>query len=137
MVNAFKDQIGSSVESTIAKKLTEGVSDLDSFLQSLPKEIPVDDKAALNVTFTSDPILKDSSITFEIDGLFTKRETNQVLKSFFRKSVSTVICPGNSKMLGISVDEAVFNSAAALYYNVSSQVFWFLLYNIVNENELS
>ncbi|EOA40204.1 hypothetical protein CARUB_v10008924mg [Capsella rubella] len=117
MVNAFKDQIGSSVESTISKKLTEGVSDLDSFLQSLPKEIPVDDKAALNVTFTSDPIYKDSSITFEIDGLFNKRETNQVLKSFFRKSLSSVICPGNSQMLGISVDEAVFNSAAALYYN--------------------
>ncbi|XP_010457566.1 PREDICTED: putative BPI/LBP family protein At1g04970 isoform X2 [Camelina sativa] len=116
MVNAFKDQIGSSVESTIAKKLTEGVSDLDSFLQSLPKEIPVDDKAALNVTFTTDPILKDSSITFEIDGLFNKRKTNHVLKSF-RESVSSVICPGNSKMLGISVDEAVFNSAAALYYN--------------------
>ncbi|CAH8251196.1 unnamed protein product [Arabidopsis lyrata] len=117
MVNAFKDQIGSSVESTIAKKLTEGVSDLDSFLQNLPKEIPVDDNAALNVTFTSDPILRNSSITFEIDGLFTKGETNQFLKSFFRKSVSLVICPGNSKMLGISVDEAVFNSAAALYYN--------------------
>ncbi|XP_024008742.1 putative BPI/LBP family protein At1g04970 isoform X2 [Eutrema salsugineum] len=117
MVNAFKDQIGASVESTIAKKLSEGVSDLDSFLQSLPKEIPVDDKAALNVTFTSDPILKDSSVTFEIDGLFTKRETNQDLKSFFRNSASSAICPGNSKMLGISVDEAVFNSAAALYYN--------------------
>lgn len=121
MVNAFKDQIGASVESTITKKLTEGVSDLDSFLRSLPKEIPVDDKAALNLTFTSDPILRNSSITFEIDGLFTKRETiNQDLKSFFRKSVSSGICPGNTKMLGISVDEAVFNSAAALYYDVSS-----------------
>lgn len=120
MVNAFKDQIGASVETTIAKKLSEGVSDLDSFLQSLPKEIPVDDKAALNVTFTDNPILRNSSITFEIDGLFTKRETNKVLKSFFRKSVPSAICPGNSKMLGISVDEAVFNSAAALYYNVSS-----------------
>lgn len=121
MVNAFKDQIGASVETTISNKLTEGVSDLDSFLQSLPKEIPVDDKAALNVTFTSDPILRDSSITFEIDGLFTKTETNQVLKSSsFRKSAApSAICPGNSKMLGISLDEAVFNSAAALYYNVS------------------
>uniref|UniRef100_A0A1J3J382 Putative BPI/LBP family protein n=1 Tax=Noccaea caerulescens TaxID=107243 RepID=A0A1J3J382_NOCCA len=118
MVNAFKDQIGASVESTISKKLTEGVSDLDSFLQSLPKEIPVDDKAALNLTFTSDPVLRNSSITFEIDGLFTKRETiNQDLKSFFRKSVSSGICPENTKMLGISVDEAVFNSAAALYYD--------------------
>ncbi|CAH2038891.1 unnamed protein product [Thlaspi arvense] len=113
MVNAFKDQIGASVETTIANKLSEGVSDLDSFLQSLPKEIPVDDNAALNVTFTSDPILRNSSITFEIDGLFTKTETNRV----FRKSLSSVICPGNSKMLGISLDEDVFNSAAALYYN--------------------
>lgn len=119
MVNAFKDQIGASVESTIANKLSEGVSDLDSFLQSLPKEIPVDDKAALNVTFTTDPILRDSSITFEIDGLFTKAETNQVLKSSsLRNSAPSSICPGNSKMLGISLDEAVFNSAAALYYNV-------------------
>ncbi|KFK42843.1 hypothetical protein AALP_AA1G046400 [Arabis alpina] len=117
MVNAFKDQIGASVETTIAKKLSEGVSDLDSFLQSLPKEIPVDDKAALNVTFTDNPILRNSSITFEIDGLFTKREANQILKSHLRKSVPEAICPGNSKMLGISVDEAVFNSAAALYYN--------------------
>ncbi|CAN8295583.1 unnamed protein product [Cochlearia groenlandica] len=117
MVNAFKDQIGASVESTIAKKLTDGVSDLDSFLQSLPKEIPVDDKAALNVTFTNDPILRDSSITFEINGLFTKRETSRAVKSFLRNSVSSIICPGNSKMLGISVDEDVFNSAAALYYN--------------------
>ncbi|KAJ0245062.1 putative BPI/LBP family protein [Hirschfeldia incana] len=117
MVNAFKDQIGASVESTISNKLTEGVSDLDSFLQSLPKEIPVDEKAALNVTFTSDPVLRDSSITFEIDGLFTKTEMNQVLKSSLRKTVPSAICPENSKMLGISLDEAVFNSAAALYYN--------------------
>nr|VDD41548.1 unnamed protein product [Brassica oleracea] len=118
MVNAFKDQIGASVESTISNKLSEGVSDLDSFLQSLPKEIPVDDKAALNVTFTTDPILRDSSITFEIDGLFTKAETNQVLRSSsLRNSAPSSICPGNSKMLGISLDEAVFNSAAALYYN--------------------
>lgn len=129
MVNAFKDQIGASVESTIANKLSEGVSDLDSFLQSLPKEIPVDDKAALNVTFTTDPILRDSSITFEIDGLFTKAETNQVLKSSsLRNSAPSSICPGNSKMLGISLDEAVFNSAAALYYNVSSLMVLIFIY---------
>ncbi|XP_010542995.1 PREDICTED: putative BPI/LBP family protein At1g04970 [Tarenaya hassleriana] len=117
MINAFKDQIGSGVESTITKKLNEGVTELDSFLQSLPKEIPVDDKAALNVTFTTDPILSNSSVTFEINGLFTKREIIQAMEFYQRNSLSSFPCPEDSKMLGISVDEAVFNSASALYYN--------------------
>ncbi|KAK4846290.1 hypothetical protein QYF36_015471 [Acer negundo] len=81
MVDAFDEKIGSAVENAITKKLKEGILKLDSFLQALPKDVPVDDHASLNVTFVDNPVLNQS------------------------------------KMLGISLDEAVFNSASVLYYD--------------------
>uniref|UniRef100_A0A2N9EPR4 Lipid-binding serum glycoprotein C-terminal domain-containing protein n=1 Tax=Fagus sylvatica TaxID=28930 RepID=A0A2N9EPR4_FAGSY len=119
MVNAFEEQIGSAVESAITKKLNEGILKLDSFLQALPKEIPVDDNASLNVTFVNDPLLSNSSIEFEINGLFTGRKRDPVPRYHHENSQTLVFCPDSSKMLGIALDEAVFNSASSLYYNAA------------------
>ncbi|XP_061962660.1 putative BPI/LBP family protein At1g04970 isoform X2 [Populus nigra] len=87
MIDAFEEQIGSAVENAITKNLGEGILKLDLFLQSLPKEIPVDDDASINVTFVDNPSLSNSSVGFDINGLFTARK------------------------------KAVFNSASALYYD--------------------
>ncbi|KAF5482545.1 hypothetical protein F2P56_003103 [Juglans regia] len=119
MVDAFEGQIGSAVEKAITKKLDEGILKLDSFLQTLPKEIPVDDNASLNITFVNDPLLSNSSIVFEINGLFTGRKRAPVPKHRLENSQSSVFCPSSSRMLGITLDEAVFNSASAFYYNAS------------------
>ncbi|XP_059452056.1 putative BPI/LBP family protein At1g04970 [Corylus avellana] len=119
MIDAFEDQIGSAVENAITKKLEEGILKLDSFLQALPKEIPVDDNASLNVTFVKDPSLSNSSIGFEINGLFTERKRDLVPKYRSANTQPSVFCPDSSKMLGISLDEAVFNSASFLYYNAT------------------
>lgn len=119
MIDAFADQIGSAVESAITKKLSEGVLKFDSFLQALPKELPVDENASLNVTVVEDPLLINSSIGFEINGLFTERTRNLVPKYRSANSEPLVFCPDSSKMLGISLDEAVFNSASSLYYNAT------------------
>lgn len=119
VVDAFEKQIGSAMESAITKELGQGVIKLDSHLQSLPKEISVEDVAALNVTFVGQPSITNSSIGFDIDGSFLEVERT------IRKSISTQkfhalpICNNQSKMLGISVDEAVFNSASTLFYDVS------------------
>lgn len=118
MVDAFEGQIGSAVEKAITRKLEEGILKLDSFLQTLPKEIPVDDNASLNITFVNDPLLSNSSIVFEINGLFTGRKRAPVPKHRLENSQSSVFCPSSSRMLGITLDEAVFNSASAFYYNV-------------------
>lgn len=119
MVDAFEGQIGSAVEKAITKKLDEGILKLDSFLQALPKEIPVDDNASLNITFVNDPLLSNSSIVFEINGLFTGRKrAAPVPKHLHANSQSLVFCPNSSQMLGITLDEDVFNSASAFYYNV-------------------
>lgn len=124
MVDAFEKQIGSAVENAIAKKLEEGVSKLETLLQGLPKEVAVDDSAALNVTFVSDPLLTNYSIGFGINGLFTKMKKD-VVSSYYHKNLQpSVACTNPSKMLGISLDEAVFNSASTLYFNVSSGIFY-------------
>ncbi|XP_023874276.1 putative BPI/LBP family protein At1g04970 [Quercus suber] len=119
MIDAFEEQIGSAVESAITKKLKEGILKLDTFLQALPKEIPVDDNASLNVTFVNDPLLSNASVGFEINGLFTERKRDPVLGYRHENSKTSVFCPDSSKMVGISLDEAVFNSASALYYNAT------------------
>ncbi|KAJ7960308.1 Lipid binding protein BPI/LBP [Quillaja saponaria] len=117
MIDAFEGKIESAVENAITKKLEEGISRLDSFLQSLPKFLPVDDKASLNVTFVNDPLLTKSSIGFEINGLFVERKMTLVSNNHHKNLQSLVFCADSSKMLGIALDEAVFNSASALYYN--------------------
>ncbi|KAE8676325.1 putative BPI/LBP family protein [Hibiscus syriacus] len=118
MINAFEGQIGSAVESAIANKLKDGILKLDSFLQSLPKEIPVDDNASLNVSFVENPLLSNSSIEFDINGLFTDiKKVPAVSKNYQQTQQPSVLCTDQSKMLGISLDEAVFNSASALYYD--------------------
>ncbi len=131
MVNAFEEQIGSAVESAITKKLNEGILKLDSFLQALPKEIPVDDNASLNVTFVNDPLLSNSSIEFEINGLFTGRKRDPVPRYHHENSQTLVFCPDSSKMLGIALDEAVFNSASSLYYNVSLELLQSLCFCLI------
>lgn len=117
MIDAFEGQIASAVESTLTKKLGEGILQLDSFLQGLPKEILVDDIAALNVTFVGEPSLSNASIGFDINGLFISRKKASVGKYYHKSSESSLFCTDQSKMVEISLEEAVFNSASALYYN--------------------
>ncbi|CAM8949764.1 unnamed protein product [Rhodiola kirilowii] len=117
VVDAFEGQIGSAMESAITKELGQGVFKLDSLLQSLPREISVEDVAAINITFVGQPLISNSSIGFDIDGSFMETETT-VLTSPSRGNLRSLpLCNNQSKMLGISVDEAVFNSASALFYD--------------------
>ena len=120
-VEAFVGQIKSAVETTITKQLKEGFLKLDSFLQNFPKEIPVDDVASLNVTFISDAVLCNSSIALGINGLFTPRDQSRNAK-LYKEYFRTLSCDDPSKMIGISIDAAVFNSASTLYFEVRSNL---------------
>lgn len=128
MIDAFEEQIGNAVENSITKKLKDGIVKLDTFLQALPKEIPLDDDTYLNATFVNEPVLSNSSIGFEINGLFTARRKPSVSEYHNKDSKALVSCSDPSKMLGIALDEAVFNSVAATYFDVSlgniPGVFW-------------
>ncbi|QCE01423.1 lipopolysaccharide-binding protein [Vigna unguiculata] len=118
VVDAFEEKIGSAVENAISKKLTKGISRLDSYLETLPKEVPVDDHTSLNVTFVNDVLLSDSSVGFETNGLFIKRNPSLPILDLYHNNLKLpILCTNSSKMVGITLDEAVFNSASALYYD--------------------
>ena len=67
----FKRKIASAVEDAISKKIRERKIKLDSLLQLLPKQVPVYSIAVLNVTFVDNPVLCNSSVEFEINGIVT------------------------------------------------------------------
>lgn len=143
----FAGQIESAVEEAITENLKEAILKLALSLESLPKRIPVDDIVSLNITFVNDFVLSNSSIGFEIDGLFTRRDqawaskyykehlvhkvsstpTDQNLKSnIYEGHFQALPCRDSSRMIGISIDEAVFHSASTLYFEVSSNLVWFM-----------
>ncbi|XP_019082628.1 PREDICTED: putative BPI/LBP family protein At3g20270 [Camelina sativa] len=113
VVDAFEKTIISTVENTVSKKILEKMKELDSFLQSLPKERKIDDSAAVNLTFTGNPVLGNSSVEVAISGLFMPKGdgvkvSGSPSSSFFREV---------NKMVTISIEEEVFNSATLVYFN--------------------
>ncbi|XP_076904713.1 putative BPI/LBP family protein At1g04970 isoform X2 [Bidens hawaiensis] len=119
ILDAFKEEIESTVAKTITNILKTEISKLGYVLQNLPKQIPVDGVAALNVTLVNSPFLSDSSLGFEINGLFIENKSD---KRLYGNSLQPPVrCSDPSKMIGIALDEAVFKSALALYYNISQQ----------------
>ncbi|XP_058070782.1 putative BPI/LBP family protein At1g04970 [Magnolia sinica] len=114
LVDAFEGKIRSAVAKAITKKLEEGIVKLDAFLQKIPKEVPVDDISALNATFVNDPLLSNSSVGFEINGLFMARDKVSLPKYYLRNSQTSAPC--NGQMLQISLDKAVLDSASDVYF---------------------
>jgi lipopolysaccharide-binding protein len=117
-VDGFHDHITSSVESAITQKITEGAEKLDSLLQSLPKEVNLDDVAFMNVTFVKDPLFKSSSVEFYISGLFVPSQRTLMHESHQVLAEGPHFLVDASKMLWISLDEAVFNSASDVLFQV-------------------
>lgn len=132
------------MEEAITKNLEGAILKLASFLESLPKQMPVDDIASLNVTFVNGISLSNSSIGFEIDGLFSRRDQawkygfyrdllfhredlyssrDQKRKlNLYEEHLQALSCRDSSEMIGISIDESVFHSASTLYFEVSTNL---------------
>ncbi|XVF70755.1 hypothetical protein PTKIN_Ptkin11bG0188100 [Pterospermum kingtungense] len=120
IIDAFQGKIVSAVEDAIVKKIREGIIKLDSLLHSLPKQMEVNGVVSLNVTFVDDPVLSGSSVELEINGLFTGTDGISVLTSYCHKgSQSFVSTKGSAKMIEISLDENVFESAASVYFDAN------------------
>lgn len=120
MVDAFEKKIISTVEETVSNKILEKMKKLDAKLQSLPKEGKIDDDVAVNLTFTGSPVLDDSSVEVGINGLFMANGDGGKKVS---GSISSFSTPRVKRMVGISIEEEVFNSATLVYFIVSSKSF--------------
>ncbi|KAG7582666.1 Lipid-binding serum glycoprotein C-terminal [Arabidopsis suecica] len=113
VVDAFQKMIISTVEKTVSIKIVEKMKRLDSFLQSLPKQRKIDDSAAVNLTFTGNPVLGNSSVEVDINGLFMPKGDDIKVSG----SHSSSFFGGVKRMVTISVEEEVFNSATLVYFN--------------------
>ena len=110
----FKRKIASAVEDAISKKIRERIIKLYSLLQSLPKQVPVYSIAVLNVTFVDNPVLCNSSVEFEINGIVTgtAKDAFVVSNSNHKGWRGSTFCRSPAKMIQISLQETVFNSAS-------------------------
>lgn len=118
VADAFNEDIISSVEDAVSNKIKDGIINVDSLLKSVPKEIQIDNVAAINVTIVNDPVFTDSSFELEIDGLFTANDET-VISSLQREvKEDSNSCGGVDKMILISLHEKVFHSAVSVYFEV-------------------
>ncbi|XP_074323012.1 putative BPI/LBP family protein At1g04970 [Apium graveolens] len=116
VADAFNEDIISSVEDVVSNKIKDGIIYVDSFLESVPKEIPVDNVAAINVTLVNDLVFSDSSFELEIDGLLTANDET-VISSLQREAKDdSNSCEGLNKMIWISLHEKVLDSAVSVYF---------------------
>ncbi|KAG6510347.1 hypothetical protein ZIOFF_028357 [Zingiber officinale] len=115
-IYAFANHIRSSVEDAIIKKITEGSEKLDLLLQTLPKKIDVDKISSLNTTFVDEPILTNSSLQLNINGLLISSNKIHAQNYLYKVSQLSNSCDGAQKMLSITLAEAVFNSASVIYF---------------------
>ncbi|BBH02055.1 lipid-binding serum glycoprotein family protein, partial [Prunus dulcis] len=119
LVDAFEGQIVSAVEDNISKKIREGIMKLDFLLQSLPKQIALDDIAALNVTFVGNPVFSNSSIEFQINGLFMAPNDDFASSLYNKGSLDPVPFNAPAKMVEISLHENVFSSVSLVFFNAN------------------
>ncbi|XP_020417130.1 putative BPI/LBP family protein At1g04970 isoform X3 [Prunus persica] len=119
LVDAFEGQIVSAVEDNISKKIREGIMKLDFLLQSLPKQIALDDIAALNVTFVGNPVFSNSSIEFQINGLFMAPNDDFASSLYNKGSLDPVPFNAPAKMVEISLHENVFSSVSLVFFKAN------------------
>lgn len=119
MVNAFQEKITSAVEDAVSKKIKEAIPNLDSLLQSLPKEVPVADIALLNVTIVDDPQLNESSLDLTINGLFSGKDEIAHSRQYHNALQASISCKEVDKMVKISLHEDVLKSASSVFFEVS------------------
>ncbi|XP_074324055.1 putative BPI/LBP family protein At1g04970 [Apium graveolens] len=116
VADAFNEDIISSVEDAVSNKFKDGIIYVDCFLESVPKEIPIDNVTAINVTLVNDLVFSDSSFELEIDGLFTANDES-VISSLQREAKDdSNSCEGLNKMIWISLHEKVLDSAVSVYF---------------------
>ncbi|KAM3696304.1 hypothetical protein ACJW30_06G030000 [Castanea mollissima] len=117
VVDAFEKKIATAVENAISKKIREGIIKLDSSLQSIPKQVPVYSIAFLNVTFVDNPVMINSSIEFEINGLVTAKDAFVVSNYNHEGWKGSSSCSSPAKMIQISLQETFFNSISLVYFD--------------------
>jgi hypothetical protein len=118
LVDAFEEQIRTAIESTISKQVEASAEKLDTFLQALPRFLPIDDISAIDVTIVDNPMVSSSFLSVGVHGEFSPR-LGKPLSNFTFPEYGLqpgLSCSDSSKMVTIALCDYVVNSAAVVYY---------------------
>lgn len=102
--------------------MIDGSSKLNALLQKVPKSISLDDISSLNLTLISDPVYSNTSIEFDINGIFSSSSAKEKAYNMWRENNSQngvhLSSNGEPKMFMVAIDEEVLNSALQVYFQV-------------------
>lgn len=117
-VYAFDEEIRDVIEAAISKQMATAVEQLDTYLEELPRYLPIDNTSAINVTINQDPFVSPVFLSVGIKGDFVSlvKPTNFTYPD--RSLPLGLFCSDSAKMITITVCDYVINSATAVYYEV-------------------
>lgn len=117
-VYAFDAQIRAAIEAAISKQIIISAEKLDNYLQSVPRNLPIDDASAIDVTVVGDPLVNPTFLSVGVEGEFTSllKPVNFTLPDHGLEP--GLFCSDSTKMVTIALCDYVINSATAVYYEV-------------------
>jgi hypothetical protein len=117
-VYAFEDEIRSAIETAIVKRIMASAEQLDDYLQALPRNLPIDDVSAIDVTILEDPLVNPTFLSVGLKGEFTSL-VKPVNFTFPDHGLEPgLFCSDSTKMVTIALMDYVVNSATTVYYEV-------------------
>lgn len=115
-VYAFEDEIRSAIETAIVKRIMASAEQLDDYLQALPRNLPIDDVSAIDVTILEDPLVNPTFLSVGLKGEFTSlvKPVNFTVPDHGLEP--GLFCSDSTKMVTIALMDYVVNSATTVYY---------------------
>ncbi|KAJ7570867.1 hypothetical protein O6H91_01G136800 [Diphasiastrum complanatum] len=114
---AFGDQIRAAIETALTDQIVQGVGKLDSFLQHIPRKIPIDDTAAVDVTVVQNPVLNSAFLSVGVKGEFLNVDSVEDSSKSVGILPVGLFCSNSLKMVTMALSDHVLDSAAAVYFD--------------------
>eukprot|EP00897_Mesotaenium_endlicherianum_P005268 jgi/Mesen1/476/ME000101S10704 len=121
LIYGFTNHLRAAVESSVGSGMLKAALKLDTFLQNLPRQVVVDDVAAIDTTLVEDPIVSTDHLSFGPRGEFVRVGASARSSSHAPPFIPDgVACGETQKMVTIALSDFVVNSAAKVYYEAGT-----------------
>ena len=117
-VYAFDEEIRAAIEAAISKRIIASADELDEYLQALPRNLPIDDVSAVDVTIVEDPMVSPAFLSVGVKGEFSSLEKSVNFTFPDHGLEPGLFCSDSTKMVTIALMDYVINSATDVYYEV-------------------
>ncbi|XP_024362697.1 putative BPI/LBP family protein At1g04970 [Physcomitrium patens] len=115
-VYAFDEEIRAAIETAISNKIVASAEQLDNYLQGLPRNLPIDDVSAIDVTIVGDPLVSPTFLSVGVKGEFTSLLKPINFTDPDHGLEPGLFCSDSTKMVTIALCDYVINSATTVYF---------------------